>query len=132
LLLGHVGELVLVSVVGRGGEDLGRAGQIEHVYPRHEEEDDPGHDPVSTSARPTTSSMVAIRANRPARAYSVRAMIASTGSVRGSAIISSTEMSAGADQCGIGLVAVASVTNVTVYPRSQATRAVVSQHCSVR
>ena len=60
-----------------------------------------------------TSAIVAMVANRPASAYSVRSMTALTGSVRGSAISCSTVWPCGASRCAIGLVAVASVTNVT-------------------
>ena len=62
---------------------------------------------------PITSSTVAMVAKRPASAYSVRSMTALAGSVRGSASSSSTDCPAGASRCGIGLVAVASVTNAT-------------------
>jgi hypothetical protein len=65
------------------------------------------------TGRPTTSSTVAIVAKRPASAKTVRSMTASTGSVRGSARISSGVRPAGASRCGIGWVAVASTTKVT-------------------
>src|SRR5580692_2172219 len=80
---------------------------------------------------PVSSATVRIVANRPASAYSVRARMSSTFSVRGSARISSAPRPAGASQCSMGDVAVASVTNVTPKPKSEATLAVVSQHCSV-
>src|SRR5581483_8264229 len=97
--------------------------------PRDEQEYDLGHDPVKGSrlaqlarrsnraagaaAWPVTSATVAMVANRPASAYSVRSMTALTGSVRGSASSCSTVWPGGALRCAIGLVAVASVTNVT-------------------
>jgi hypothetical protein len=59
------------------------------------------------------SAIVAMVANRPASAYSVRSMIALADSVRGSASSCSTVWPLGASRCAIGLVAVASVTNVT-------------------
>src|SRR6202034_2370647 len=85
----------------------------------------------SVVAPPVSSATVRIVANRPASAYSVRARMSSTCSVRGSARISPAPRPGCASQCSIGDVAVASVTNVTPKPKSEATLAVVSQHCSV-
>jgi hypothetical protein len=65
------------------------------------------------AGRAVTSAIVAMAAKRPASAYSVRSMTARAGSVRGSASSSSTVCSCVAPGWAIGLVAVASVTNVT-------------------
>ncbi len=51
------------------------------------------------------SAIVAMVANRPASAYSVRSMIALTGSVRGSASSCPAVWPCGASRCAIGLVA---------------------------
>ena len=107
LLLGDEDRPVPVPEVGRGGEDLRGSGQVEQVQPRGEQEDDQAHDPVS-------SATVATVAKRPARAYSVRRVIRSVGRVRGSARTSSRLRPGGASRCSMGVVAVASVTKVTV------------------
>jgi len=65
--LAHVVQCVVRAQVDRGGERLRRPGQVEQVQPRREQEDDGRHPAVR-------SSTVAIVANRPASAYSVRAM----------------------------------------------------------
>src|ERR1700728_5171525 len=67
----------------------------------------------SVVASPASSATVRIVANRPASVYSVRARMASTCSVRGSARISSAARPARASQCSMGDVAVASVAHVT-------------------
>ena len=106
LLLGRVVQAVAEAVVGRGGEHLGRPREVEQMQPRDEQEDHPGHDPVS-------SSTVVTVAKRPARAYSVLAMTSAGSSVRGSARTSASGRPAGASRCAIGSVAVASLTKVT-------------------
>src|SRR6185369_15806796 len=82
-LLGHEPQPIVVAEFGGGGKRLCGAGEVQQMNAWREQEDDSAHASAS-------SATVRIVANRPASAYSVRAMISFTCRVRGSARISSS------------------------------------------
>src|SRR5438552_3563188 len=95
-------------------ESLSRPCQIEQNQLRQHEEVN-----VSHGRYPSTSAVETTRANRPSSTSSVRSRI------------SAVEKRRPARDC-MGKVNVASPTNCTLKPASEACRVVVSQHCSVR
>ena len=98
----------------RRWEHLGRPGQVQQVHLGHQQERDDGHDLVSRRRRaPVSSATVAMVANRPASAYSVRARRRRPAASAGRPGSRPGRGRAAQSRCSIGEVAVASVTNVT-------------------
>src|SRR3954464_9841461 len=115
-----VADDVIRAELPRLIERLHRPANVEHFRLRDINEDYAATRLKRSFTSASISATVVMRAKRFRSAYSVRSLIAST-----------PNSSPGLSQFGIGNVIVASITKSTAYPRSAATRADVSQHCSI-
>jgi hypothetical protein len=116
LPLRDIAKRVVIPQIRRGPEPLSGPGEVQQVHLRNQQEQHTGHAPVSLPPRwPPRRS--ARRHNRWCQATRQRVLGPGDdldgGQGQGSARISATVRSVGAARCGIGKVAVASVTKVT-------------------